>query len=577
MNFWQVFIRVVWWRPLPALGAVWWQLTRRRVRARNRLRVAGGPLPFAYKFWMRNIERPEQLEERASAAPLTWGSKPTFTVIIDGRESNSKALAVTIRSVQRQVYPGSDIIVVGADRNSAEIASHGASRATSLVTAFDACDGDFTVPVLAGDQLSTWALFHFAEALQSQCDASILYGDEDELDGKGARRRPWFKPRWNEELFLARDYLSRAWAIHTACARVAARKAELDRGDWSLDLPLNVTGHARGPVVHVPKIVAHVRDIAAQTDQAERVDAVSRYVATLRGNAGPGPFGSVKVSWPLPDPLPLVSIIVPTRDKLELLRPCIESILERTRYDPFEVVVVNNDSTDPRTLHYFDELRANSKVLIVDHPHRYNYSAINNHAACEARGAFLCLLNNDTEVVEANWLAEMMRYAVRPEIGAVGAKLLYADGTIQHAGVIVGIGDAAGHAHRNLPSDAAGYFSSAHVPQFVSAVTGACLLVDKRKFLAVGGLDEEALPIAYNDVDLCLKLERAGWRNAYVPHAVLIHHESKSRAKDHAPSRIDSYRSELEAFQNRWGAKNYDDPLLNPNLDRSSETFVIRF
>jgi len=168
-----------------------------------------------------------------------------------------------------------------------------------------------------------------------------------------------------------------------------------------------------------------------------------------------------------------------------------------------------------------------------------------------------------------------MRYALRPEVGAAGAKLLYANGTIQHAGVVVGIGGAAGHAHRFLPANKPGYFRMAHVPHFVSAVTAACLVVEKEKFVAVGGFDEEQLPVAFNDVDLCLKLEAAGWRNVYVPHAVLLHHESKSRGKDSARENVERYRRELEVLQERWGTKTYEDPLHNPNLDRYSETFVI--
>jgi O-antigen biosynthesis protein len=285
----------------------------------------------------------------------------------------------------------------------------------------------------------------------------------------------------------------------------------------------------------------------------------------------------VKVSWPLPAELPLVSIIIPTKNRVELLKPCIDTVLSRTSYTPYEVIIVDNGSAERRTVEYLDRISADPRVRVLRYPHPYNYSAINNFAVRDAQGSYVCLLNNDTEVVEADWLSEMMRYAVRPEIGAVGAKLLYSDGTIQHAGVVVGIGDAAGHAHRYLPAAETGYFCQAHVPHYVSAVTGACLLLDKRKFFAAGGLDEDALPIAFNDVDLCLKLERAGWRNIYVPHAVLIHHESKSRGRDHAPSQIGRYQRELEIFQDRWGSKTYDDPLLNPNLDRFSETFVIRF
>jgi GT2 family glycosyltransferase len=284
----------------------------------------------------------------------------------------------------------------------------------------------------------------------------------------------------------------------------------------------------------------------------------------------------VKVEWPLPQPLPLVSIIVPTKDKLELLQPCIESVLEQTDYDQFEIVIVDNGSVEERTADYLAAIGKNSKVRVIAYPHDYNFSAINNFAAHEARGTFLCLLNNDTEVVNAGWLTELMRYAVREDIGAAGAKLLYDDGTIQHAGVVIGIGDAAGHAHRFLPGHEPGYFCQPHVAQFVSAVTAACLVVEKRKFEAVGGLDENSLAVAFNDVDFCLKLEKAGWRNVYVPHAVLVHHESKSRGKDISPANIDRYQRELNVLQERWGTKTYEDPLHNPNLDRYSETFVIR-
>jgi O-antigen biosynthesis protein len=213
-------------------------------------------------------------------------------------------------------------------------------------------------------------------------------------------------------------------------------------------------------------------------------------------------------------------------------------------------------------------------VLPYDRP--YNYSAINNLAVREAHGPYVCLLNNDTEVIEPDWLTEMMRYAVRPIVGAVGAKLLYDDGSIQHAGVVIGIGEAAGHAHRFQPADQPGYFRQAHVAQFVSAVTAACLVVEKTKFEAVGGLDERELAVAFNDVDLCLKLEAAGWHNVYVPHAVLLHHESRSRGKDSSPKNRDRYMQELRVLQDRWGTRTYADPLHNPNLDRYSEKFIIR-
>jgi GT2 family glycosyltransferase len=199
---------------------------------------------------------------------------------------------------------------------------------------------------------------------------------------------------------------------------------------------------------------------------------------------------------------------------------------------------------------------------------------LNNLAVRHAKGSYVLLLNNDTEVIAPEWLSEMMRLASRPDVGAVGAKLLYEDGSIQHAGVVVGMGEAAGHAHRFLAPGDPGYFRQPHAAQFVTAVTAACLLVQRDKYEAVGGLDEECFAIAYNDVDFCLKLQQAGWRNAYTPHAVLYHHESKSRGNDLSPTHRARYMRELEALQDRWKTKTFIDPLHSPHLDRYSETFM---
>jgi GT2 family glycosyltransferase len=270
-----------------------------------------------------------------------------------------------------------------------------------------------------------------------------------------------------------------------------------------------------------------------------------------------------------------VTIVVPTRDKVDLLRACLDSVIERTAYEPYEIIIVDNGSCEAATFEYFEEVASRADVRVISSAAEYNFSALNNLAARSARGSFLLLLNNDTEVISPEWLTEMMRYACREDVGAVGAKLLYDDGSIQHAGVIVGMGEAAGHAHRHLAYDQPGYFWQAHVAHYVSAVTAACLLVRLDKFEAVGGLDEEGLAIAYNDVDLCLKLQRAGWRNVYTPHATLYHHESKSRGNDLSPQHRDRYMRELKVFQDRWGTRTYADPLHNPNLDRYVEQFTV--
>ena len=564
MTFWQIFLRVLPWRPFAALRSLWWQVTGRRVRARNQIRAAGARLPFAYDAWIRDVERAEEHSGRAASIVASWPWRPTFAVwLMVSPGASESDVRRTVESIDRQVYPDWTLF------------DHWQATDTVHKSDLEKVTGaaDFLLPVMAGDELPSLALFRLAEALQTEPTADIVYGDHDHLDDSGTRRNPWFKPRWNEEFFLAKDYLSGAVAIRSSKALAVSRNLT-ER--FSFDEMLIAAVRSGGaPPLHVAHIVAHFRCDRC-TDGSSRVETVQRLLSNLNVAATHGPFGTVKVSWPLPSEAPLVSIIIPTKDKLDLLRSCVESVLAQTTYAPFEVLIIDNGSVEKRTAQYFDQVTIDRKVRVLPCPGPYNYSRINNYAVGEAAGRFVCLLNNDTEVVGADWLKELMRYAVQPHVGAAGAKLLYPDGTIQHAGVIVGIGQAAGHAHRDLKDQDPGYFSQAHVTQFISAVTGACLVVEKEKYLSVGGLDEESLAVAFNDVDLCLKLERAGWQNVYVPHAVLIHHESKSRGKDSSPTQIDRYRRELSVFQERWGTKNYQDPRFNPNLDPFSETFLIR-
>lgn len=554
MTFWEIFLRVLPWRPRQALAALYWYLTRRKIRARNRLRVACVDLPFAYELWIATKERLEEVAQGSASQVDQWSSRPSFSILLHAPGVFvAGELARSLRSVEQQIYRSWTLID---------------APESPIVERLRSADADFVVPLRIGHELSEAALFRFAEALQTNPEARILYGDEDELAPDGQRTRPWFKPRWNEEMFLAQDYLSGAVALQTQLARECAEQAAN-----LTDLLLCATSRAKGAIVHVPHILAHVA--ARAGTQHDRVAAVARLLEPQGATCSVGPFGTAKIDWPLPFELPLISIIIPTKDKVELLRACIQSVLQATSYRPFEILIIDNSSIQRRTAEYLGEIVQNPNVRVLAYPEAYNFSAINNFAVRHARGEYICLLNNDTEVIEGAWLTEMMRQAVRPVVGAVGAKLLYEDGTIQHAGVVVGIGEAAGHAHRFQPDTEVGYFGQAHVTQFVSAVTAACLVVDKRKYLAVGGLDEEAFPVAFNDVDFCLKLERAGWRNVYVPHAVLLHHESVSRGTDSSPLNIERYRRELGLLQRRWGTKTYEDPLHNPNLDRYTETFAV--
>ena len=280
--------------------------------------------------------------------------------------------------------------------------------------------------------------------------------------------------------------------------------------------------------------------------------------------------------YPLPPDPPLVSIIIPTKDGISLLRPCVESIFTKTTYPNYEVLIVDNNSRERATIEYFDELaRRNLTVRVLPFKGAFNYSAINNFAVFEARGSIIALLNNDIVVITPGWLEEMVSHAIRPDIGAVGAKLLYPDGSLQHGGVITGLGGCAGHAQKHLAPGAPGYFYRAMLVHNVSAVTGACLVVERKIYEQVGGLDETHLAVAFNDIDFCLKIRQAGYRNVWTPFAEMFHYESASRGPEDTPEKMARHHREVATMQLRWGATLWNDPSYSPVLTLEREDFSI--
>ena len=578
MPFWRMWARVLVRRPGASLAAMYWQLTRRKVRARSRLAQAAAALPLGYELWMRQAEDPARLAALAETRPRQWLRRPKISVLVNAASATAPEIEATTASVHDQLYTDWRLRILPQQPNSAGAPHEGApstreNNPTALEEAIRSIEEDYILFLPAGDLLAPSALLRIAEAVQSGGGTAIIYGDHDEIAVNGRRRNPWFKPAWNEEMFFALDYLSPAVTMSAELARTAIERSEvpIETEDQVL---LTATSLAGDRILHIPHIIGHARS-RREGNPHGRLRALEHRLKGTRASVGLGPFGTFKITWPLPEKPPLVTIIVPTRDKLELLAPCVETLLERTSYRPFELLVVDNQSSEQGTKDYLKTLGEHPQIRVLHYDRSYNFSAINNFAAGQAEGSYLCMLNNDTEVVDPNWLTELMRYAVRPEIGAVGAKLLYPDRRIQHAGVVVGLGGAAGHAHRFDSADERGYFCEAHVARFVSAVTAACLVVEKRKFETVGGLDEDGFPVAFNDVDFCLKLQSAGWRNVYTPHAVLLHHESKSRGKDHAPANLDRFTREHSLLQQRWQTETYEDPYHNPNLDRRSERYIV--
>jgi GT2 family glycosyltransferase len=268
---------------------------------------------------------------------------------------------------------------------------------------------------------------------------------------------------------------------------------------------------------------------------------------------------------------------VPTRDRADLLRRCLAGLLESTDYPALEIVVVDNQTTDPTALALLDRLAATPRVRVVQYDFPFSFSAINNYAVTLCGGEILCFLNNDIEVISAEWLREMVRHAARSSIGAVGAKLLYPNDTIQHAGIFLGVHGVAGHPHRYLPVEDPGYAGRAVVGQDVSAVTGACLMLRRRVFEELGGYNDRDLPIAFNDVDLCLRLLKAGYRNYWTPYALLRHHESATRGSENTPEKQERFQKELSYMKRVWGQELLHDRAYSPNLTLSSEDLGFAF
>lgn len=506
--------------PRAYLTAVMWRMLRKRVRARGQFAKLLGQTSRAYEWWA--------LREAAQRTPSTPG-KPPIVALVAGK-NNDPATVATLAVLANDHI---EAHVVGSDAS---------SNLAHIAAAIDWSATPWLMPIAAGDRIALGTAQAYREAIAgSRCLA--IYADDDEITVDGHRAIPHFKPDWNADLYLRHDYVTGAVIIK---ADRAALKLAAAARDWASALTEWAVS-AGGCAGHVRQVLHHRRH---------------RPVPALPLSALPSARD-----------LPRVSVIIPTRNRLDLLSTCIAG-LGSTDYSDLEVIVVDNDSDDPATLDFLETLQE-SGMRVLRHAGPFNYSAINNRAVAEATGDLVCLLNNDVEMLSPDWLTIMVTQALRDDVGAVGAQLLYPDGRIQHAGVVIGVGNAAGHAHRFLRPDDGGYFRRHALPQFVSAVTAACLVVRRDRFLAVGALDEARFPVAFNDVDLCLRLNERGWQSFYEPRAVLVHHESVSRGFDRDPVGAARFAGELAALQERWRTNCIVDPFHHPMLSRASEQFVI--
>jgi len=456
-------------------------------------------------------------------------------------------------------------------------------------TALEMATGDFVTVLDHDDILPAHALFWIAEAINRHPDARLLYSDEDRVDARGRRFDPYFKPDFNYELFLAHNMIRHLGVYHRELiCSLGGFRLEFD-GAHEYDLALRVVAAIeRSQIVHIPRILYHWRAIAGSSDLSKansplRESAGRRAVAEHLQTSGGGTVDMApeapaynRIRHAQPALPPLVSIVICTRDHESLLRSAVESIRRLSTYPNYELVIVDNGSRVPQAVAYLSSLAGQSGVRVIRDDSPFNYSRLNNGAVAHCRGEVLCLLNDDIEVVTPDWMEEMVSFVMKPDVGAVGARLWYPDGTLQHGGVIIGIGGVAGHAHLRLPKGSPGYFFRAVVQQELSAVTGACLMVRRAVFEKVGGLDEQ-IAVAFNDVDLCLRLRAAGYRNIWTPFAELIHHESVSRGREDNPEKMARFQREVRFMHERWGDVLTHDPHYNPNLSMQAGNYSLDY
>lgn len=537
--------------------------------------------------------------------------RPVISLIMPVQGPITEFFREALDCVFGQIYPNWELLLAGdfpADIQSYAIANEYRSKNVRVKivsvksdggldvifnSALELAQGEFVVRISQHDQIPQHGLFFMAREINKYPDADLIYSDNDSIDETNKRFDPRFKPDWNLDLFFSHNYLTNMCACRVDQVRRLNGYRAGYEGAEDYDLALRYLKNTSvSKIRHIPRVLYHARVLSQpippvftlfQEDCNERKAHQSgkRALETYFEGAGitveDGPaLGLYRVKHPLPTNPPLVSIIIPTRDNVEILRACIESIQKHTDYEYWEMLVVDNQSEELETHSYFEEIKSDSRIKVILYDKPFNYSAINNFASQYAHGKILALINNDVEVIAEEWLTEMVSHAVRPDIGAVGAKLLYSNGLVQHSGVIIGLGGVAGHAHKYLKDNDHGYCHRAVVTQNLSAVTGACLVVRKSIYQEVGGLNEADLVVALNDIDFCLKLRDFGYRNLFTPYAKLYHHESISRGHDDTPEKQAVFIYEFNYMKKKWGNKLRSDPAYNPNLTLEFENFSLR-
>ena len=571
---------------------------------RHMLLGDGFPTQGDYRQWVQtvdNLTAADLASIRMRIAALAV--RPVFSVLLPTHETPIRFLKSAVESVRSQLYPAWELCIADDASSSPSLHAYletlkddpririirrkvNGHIAACSNDALDLATGDWVVLLDHDDELSVDALYRFAEVIASRPDVRMLYSDEDKLDEKGRRVRPYFKPGFNRELLRGNNYI---------CHLVGYRRAELVEiggfregfeGAQDHDLALRYSERClASEIVHVPMVLYHWREHAGSTSTGMSIKsyalaagkrAVEEHLARVGLDASvvANTRGYYDISYQLSGPEPSVAIIIPTRNQFELLRKCITSLRQKTSYGNYQILLVDNASDCPKVRAYLAQLDSSGVARVLQDAGPFNFSRLNNLAVRSAGTDFVLLMNNDIEVIEPNWLGDMIATAMQPDVGVVGAKLHYPDGTLQHAGIVLGIGGSAGHAFKHEGRDTLGYYFRAVVRSEFSALTGACMLVRRSVYEQAGGLDETRFGVAFNDVDLCLKVQDLGFRNVLCPGARLYHHESKSRGYEDTPQKMMRFGMERARLRQKWLGRIEQDPAYNINLTRDHENFA---
>jgi GT2 family glycosyltransferase len=468
-------------------------------------------------------------------------SDPALVTFILRGGDDQALIDKTVESLQSQYYGNWQLLISGSG-NASQIHDSRVQNVNETEIS-KGVKGEWLAPISQGDTLSSTALGEVFRVITNQQDLDFIYTDHDVMDADDTRSDPFFKPEWSPEFLGDLPYTSRLSVYRTQLIPTDSL-FWIDEQSW-------------------------LKYFASRSVRATRIPKVLYHFSKK-------PEFNLKPQSPRLQNPGSISILIPTHDQPEKLKCAVDSILNKSTYSNFEIVILNNSSEQQQTLQLFEEIRKRDRIRILDYPHPFNFSAINNYGVAQIDSDYVVFLNDDTEVITLVWLEAMMDYAQKDQIGAVGAKLLYRDNTIQHGGILIGQPQIAVHAHKGFPKDSEGYQKRLVAVQNFSAVTAACMMMRRDLFLKVGGFDEN-LPLAYNDVDLCLKLLALGKRIVWTPYAELFHDESQTRGLEVSLEKQKRLSSEKDYFLQRWkDVLEKDDPYYSPNLFLENGAFKIR-